>query len=208
VYVPDVFARRDSDALAAHVRAHPLALLVCGGDEEPLVAHVPLVLAEGGPHGTLLGHVARASPLADRLARGAPAAAVFTGPHAYVSPTMYATAGQVPTWNYVAVHASGTPRVLDDPGARDVLERMVACFETDRPAPWRIADLPAAKAAALVREITAFELPIARLTGKWKVGQNRKAVDRLAAADALAASGDPDARAIAAWMRAVADDRG
>jgi transcriptional regulator len=32
---------------------------------------------------------------------------IFQGPHAYVSPTWYASSPAVPTWNYSAVHVYG-----------------------------------------------------------------------------------------------------
>src|SRR5581483_7236234 len=91
-----------------------------------------------GPHGTLLGHVARANPHWREL-EGREVLAVFSGPHAYVSPTWYEAADVVPTWNYVAVHASGTARLVDDPDAlARILTEMVATYERALPRPWSI----------------------------------------------------------------------
>jgi transcriptional regulator len=63
-----------------------------------------------GPHGTLVGHPARANPQWRELA----GQAVFTGPHAYISPTWYGAETVVPTWNYAAVHAYGPAEVVED----------------------------------------------------------------------------------------------
>src|ERR687885_603094 len=73
-----------------------------------------------GAHGTLLGHLARANrhwhAFSDE-ASGPASLVTFQGPHAYVSPSWYEAEVAVPTWNYVAVHAYGRPRIVDDPSA-------------------------------------------------------------------------------------------
>jgi len=207
MYVPTVFAppgpRDDPSAALALIRAHGFATLVTCPGGVPEASHLPLLhVDDGSPRGKLIGHMARANPQWKRFGADE-VMAVFGGPHAYVSPSMYVSPRMVPTWNYAAVHAYGVPRVLDDAGARDVLDRLVAHFEADRPSPWRVADLDAAYTVQLLAAIVAFELPITRLVGKWKVGKNREPVDRLAAADALAASEREDDRAVAALMREV-----
>ncbi len=201
MYVPSLYAPEGRAQVIALIRAHGFATLVTCARGVPEASHLPLLHVEdGSPHGKLLGHMARANPQWRDFT--GEALAVFAGPHAYVSPTMYVSPQMVPTWNYAVVHAYGAPRVLDDAGARDVLDRLVAFYEASRPAPWAVSALDETYAGQLVKAIVAFEIPIARVQGKWKVGQNREAVDRLAAADALAAGGEDD-RAIAALMREV-----
>ena len=110
MYVPDHFAERELAVLHGWLRRFPFALLVtaAGGDFE--ATHLPFWLdAERGPQGTLYGHVARANPHWRCLDGATRALAVFSGPHAYVSPRWYERPS-VPTWNYLAVHAEGVPR--------------------------------------------------------------------------------------------------
>src|SRR5689334_21322792 len=95
------------------IRRHSFATLVTISSSGPVASHLPLLLdAEAGPHGSLLGHMARANPQW-RTAEGE-ALAIFLGPHAYVSPAWYGEPGTVPTWNYVAVHAYGTFRLVEE----------------------------------------------------------------------------------------------
>ncbi|MCA9676958.1 MAG: FMN-binding negative transcriptional regulator, partial [Myxococcales bacterium] len=204
MYAPSSFAQRDRGAIVALMRDHGFAQLVTVADGAPWVSHLPLLhLEDGSAHGVLVGHMARANPQWRHFEAG-DALAVFTGPHAYVSPRYYASPEQVPTWNYAVVHAHGRARAIDDPArARAVLELLVAQYEGDAATPWRVDDLPADKLGRLLQAITAFELPIAGLDGKWKVGQNRAVEDREAAAAALVASGEPVAAAVAALMRAT-----
>jgi transcriptional regulator len=200
MYIPSSFAQRDAASLRSLIADRGFATLVTTGAETPTASHLPLVLADdGSPHGVLLGHMARANPQWRQFDREA--LAVFAGPHAYVSPTWYAGPDHVPTWNYAAVHAYGIARPVGDARALEILELLVARYE---PTPWKVADLPAEKVTQLVAAIVAFEIPIARLEGKWKVGQNREPVDRAAAADALAAQGG-EAAEVAALMRATLD---
>ncbi len=206
MYIPSMFARTDADDLRALIRDHGFATLVTVDGDGPVASHLPLFLVDdGSPHGLLCGHMARANRQWRHFAGGGEALAVFTGPHTYISPTWYGSDGHVPTWNYAVVHAHGAPRLVGDDRAREILERLVDQYEAGQPVPWRLADLDAEYAAGLLAAIVAFEIPIARLEGKWKVGQNRNHGDRTRAADALIAQGGEDATAVAALMHAVLD---
>ena len=100
----------------AFIRSHGFATLFTHGENGMTATHLPLLLdPDAGPHGHLLGHMARANPQWKDIQ--GEALVVFSGPHAYVSPTWYETPGTVPTWNYVAVHAYGPLRLVED---RDV----------------------------------------------------------------------------------------
>jgi len=205
MYVPKPFAETDVARLHALVRAHPFATLVSSAAGELFASHVPLLLdATDGGLGTLHGHVARANPHAAALADGVPSLAIFHGAHAYVSPRWYAGAPNVPTWNYVAVHASGTARALTDPVAvRGLLARTAAAFEAGAGAPWTLEQVPAPWADGLQRAIVAFALPIERLEGKRKLSQNKSAADRAGVVAALRASGLPGDAEVAAAMEAL-----
>jgi transcriptional regulator len=204
VYTPSHFAVSERAATARLMHDHPFATLVTPAVPEPVVSHVPLLLVPGcEPHGTLIGHVARANPhwLAGA---GGESIAIFHGPHAYVSPAWYAEpAKAVPTWNYAVVHAHGTLDVIEDPvETRRVLDALVHRFEANRDPPWTFA-MPERERDALVGAIVAFRIRIRRLTAKFKLSQNRVAVDRTRVAAALDA-GDAESTAVAAWMRQYA----
>ncbi|HJQ59962.1 MAG TPA: FMN-binding negative transcriptional regulator [Vineibacter sp.] len=207
MYVPSHFDLKRTDAVRELMRDRSFATLVTTGDDgAPFVTHLPLLFDDdGSPHGKLVGHVARANPHWRLFDRGTVSLAIFHGPHAYISPNWYASPNLVPTWNYTAVHAYGTPRILkEDTDALAVVERLAACFEASLPQPWSTAKLPAGNALAQMRGIVAFEMPIERLQAKAKIGQNRSPADQRAAADALAARGGEDNTAVAALMRGAA----
>ena len=123
MYLPKHF--EGDEAIGREImRAHSWALLTTTAEDgSPFTTHLSLLWQEtGGPHGSLVGHVARANPHWKLFARPAESLALFWGPHAYVSPTWYTPGAKVPTWNYVTVHAYGRPQIIEDTqGALEVL---------------------------------------------------------------------------------------
>jgi transcriptional regulator len=214
MYIPRAFREARRDVLHGVIRRYAFGTLVSALDGELLATHLPFLLdPDRGPHGTLLGHVARANPHWRGFAGGpdggadgrpgAEALVLFQGPHAYVSPTWYATEGAVPTWNYVAVHAYGRPRLLADAAAvRALLERLVRGFEDPLPAGerWSMERLDGDYAAQMAGAVAAFELPISRLEGKRKLSQNRSPADRRGVVGALRRRGEPLGLDVAALM--------
>jgi transcriptional regulator len=207
MYVPPHFAETRPEVLHRVIRQYPFATLVTLGSEGLTANHLPMEIdPDPAPFGTLLGHVARANPVWRDFAAEQGALAIFQGPQAYVSPSWYPTKRQtgkvVPTWNYVVVHASGPLKVIDDPAwLRAFVERLTNRHEGSRTEPWRVTDAPADYVAQLVRAIVGIELPIARLTGKWKLSQNRSRADQQGVAESLNETGRAEAIALAALMR-------
>ncbi len=208
MYVPDHYVLEDQAAIAGLLRRHGFALLVTAADGMPQASHLPFLFdPERGPKGTLTAHLARANPQAAELERlaaaGGRALVVFQGPHAYVSPTWYGTAPAVPTWNYLAVHAYGTPEIVEGSArVRALLERLVGVHESGMAKPWSLDSQKDTYIGAMIRGILAFEIPVARLDAKAKLNQNKRAEERRAAAAGLRAGGDPQAQELAALMEA------
>jgi transcriptional regulator len=201
MYVPPWFERTDPDELFAFMEARSFALFISTHEGVPFATHLPLLLDRAsGPHGTLVGHVARANPQWRDL-DGKPGLAIFSGPHAYISPAWYESEGVVPTWNYVAVHATGTTHLVDDPDeVIKIVAAMVAVYERNRPIPWQL-DQSAGYVRKLVHGIVGFRLEIERLEGKWKLNQNHPPERRAKVIAALESSASPDELEIAQLMR-------
>ena len=206
LYVPKSFSIDDQAALDQLIDEHPFATLVTPSAPEPYVSHLPL-LRQTGEDGkpALIGHFAGANPHAQH-AGGVSSIAIFHGPHAYVSPTWYAEPSlHVPTWNVATVHVHGRLELLPSPvDAERVLTALVERFEGSADGAWRFS-MQGRQRDALVAGIAAFRIVIERVTGKFKLSQNRTPVDRRRVIDALADGEHADDRATAAWMRRFAD---
>ncbi len=202
MYIPPPFAVEDRDKLFQAIDDYSFALLVSGSGDSLVGSHLPLLLDRtSGEHGTLVGHMARAN-LQWQTAAGQPVLAVFSGPHAYISPTWYSAPRTVPTWNYVAVHAYGALELIEDePTVLALLHRTVERYEASQPQPWKLADQPADFIAGLANQIVAFRIPIERLEGKWKLNQNHLAERRERVVAALEQQEGENALAIASLMR-------
>ena len=199
MYVPKHFEERDPDILSALMRQFNFALLVTARNGVPVGTHVPLHVDDGDKTGRLLGHLARANDHWQDFDGEREAMAVFQGPHSYISPNWYVSEGQVPTWNYATVHAYGKPRVMQDPGeVTDVLWQLVGDNENDATGNWSMDKLSKEKVTANLRSIIAFEMPIERLEGKFKMSQNREAEDAQGAANGVRAASGADADTVAA----------
>lgn len=207
MYTPTAFSVTDDGRLHALMRDYPFAAMVTAGADGLHSTHLPfMVNPKRGAHGTLLGHVARANPHWRHFDGKLEATAIFTGPHAYVSPTWYTSPRTVPTWNYAAVHAHGRPRVIGDKArVRAMLESLVERHEAAFDTPWTL-DQAGPDLDRQLDHIVAFEMEITRLEGKFKLNQNRSRADREGVVQALADSEDSLQRAIAEAMRGQMDD--
>jgi transcriptional regulator len=129
---------------------------------------------------------------------------------ARIRPTWYAAELAVPTWNYTAVHATGTPRLIAEPERIvAMMEEIIEFFEAPRPDRWPGA-LPAEYRDKMIGAIVAFEIEITRVEGKYKLSQNRPAEDIDQVIAALSQSADQTEREVAEMMRrgrAAADTR-
>ena len=199
MYIPKHFAHHDQSDLKTVMRTYAFATVFASVDGEPFASHAP-VRVDDSAKGVLRieGHVASANPHS-RALDGARVMVVFHGPHTYVSPTLYRSAGRVPTWNYIAVHATGVARSIDDLAAKHaLLTRLIDDHEPSFNATF--AQFDARHRDALLSAITGFDIVVDKLEGKFKLGQNRLA-DNVPGMQAAHETGDADRRAIAQWMK-------
>jgi transcriptional regulator len=207
VYVPPHFEEQRIEVLGQLIREYPLGTLVTL-DAQGLNANpIPFEFdPDPEPLGTLRGHVARANPLWRDFSRAVDALVVFLGPQSYITPSWYPTKAQsgevVPTYNYLAVHAYGSLRIRHEADwLRALVTRLSERFEAKRAEPWRLTDAPATFVEQQLRAIVGLELKLTRVIGKWKVSQNRPAVDRAGVVAGLSQSADPASVTLARWVK-------
>jgi transcriptional regulator len=202
MYRPRAYAIDDPEFLHAAIRARRFGTIaaVLGGAVQ--FAYAPVALdTGGGPRGRIRFHLARVNPLADL--DNAPVRLSFLGPDAYISPDWYETHALVPTWNYIAVEASGMARRLDDFALRQLLADISASEEVQlapKP-PWTMDKMPEHRMTALLGAIRGFEVTLDTLEGKLKLSQDKNAADVAGVIAGLEARGDPASLAVADAMR-------
>ncbi len=202
MYRPRHYDIDDVQVLHRFMQDQSFALLVTTEDGAPFASHIPLLLDQDtGDQGRLLGHVAKANPQWQAFDGKTEAMAVFWGPHAYISPSWYETETMVPTWNYVTVHAYGKPTVIDDPETvRQGQAQLVDTYESEATGKWSMDRLPDDYLGKMLKGIVAFEMPIGRLEGKFKLNQKSSAADREGAIKGLRQTGNAEAEEVARLM--------
>ena len=184
----------------AFVRARGFGTLAVNADAGPLLSHVPVLLSPDAGRAEM--HLVRSNPIA-RLAMPVPAVIAVTGPDGYVSPDWYGVDGQVPTWNYVAVHLRGRLVALPPGNMSAHLDRLSDHFEARiaGKAPWRADKMDAEVLDRMMRQIIPVTLEVDGIEGTWKLSQNKPDAVRLRAADHVAGGTGAELAELARLMR-------
>ena len=196
MYVPAHFNEPRTEVLHDLVRQYPFGMLVTHGASGLDANHIPFELdPQQGEMGMLTAHVARANPVWQDVANGDEVMVVFRAADAYVSPNWYPSKHefhkQVPTWNYMVVHAYGRITIRDDERfVRGMVARLTRTHEASQPTPWRMTDSPKEFIDTMLKAIVGLEVQITRLVGKSKLSQNKDVGDIRGAGNALKTKGD------------------
>ena len=172
MYTPKHYAVTDRPKMFDFMKDNSFGILFSHTGGEPMASHLPFMIDEnGGKQGLVLGNMAKANNQW-RYADGQQVLVVFHGPHTYVSPTWYQDEEVVPTWNYVAVHATGIFRAMEDRvEVEESVGRLVDQHEASQPKPWQ-PDFQSTYSDQMLKRIVAFQIEITSLQGKWKLNQN------------------------------------
>jgi transcriptional regulator len=204
MYIPASFQETDINKLHDFIEQHSFATLISQHESEPIASHLPLLLdRKSSSNGRLIGHMARANPQWQSAA-GQHVLVIFHGPHAYISPTWYEAQNVVPTWNYIAVHAYGLFRLIEDQDRLlEIVSQTVRQYESPRPQPWSMDSPDSEFIDKLLSAIVGFEIDIERLEGKWKLNQNHPPERREKVICGLRETARHDEMQIADWMDAL-----
>ena len=188
MYLPKYYEVNDRTKLFDLMKSNSFAILFSHTGEEPMASHLPFIIDETGEEkGLILGHMAKANRQW-RYADGQQVMVVFHGPHTYVSPTWYQEEDAVPTWNYTAVHATGTFKATEEPAVmEDMVARLTAQHEASQPQPWQM-DFSTDYASQMMKRVVAFQIDITSIQGKWKLNQNQSDARRERVAAKLGSS--------------------
>ncbi|QZN91209.1 FMN-binding negative transcriptional regulator [Idiomarina abyssalis] len=179
MYVPKHFKEDDNAKLHEYIRDYGFGVLIVADEDGIEANHLPFHLSceESDSLGTLQCHVARNNPVWQRLKDGGQVLAVFQGPDGYVSPSWYPSKAEtgrvVPTWNYLAVHAAGEAKIVEDATwLKHHLTQLTDQHESGMKEPWQVDDAPQDFTDRLVKAIVGIEIEVETLTGKLKASQN------------------------------------
>ncbi len=206
MYIPRHNEENRLSVMRALMVSQPLATLVTAGASGLFASHVPMLLEDDGSEfGVLKCHISRANTHWRNYAPTVDALAIFTGHQHYITPTWYPGTKEhgeeVPTWNYVVVHAYGPLKVIQDhQWLLTNVEKLTNIHEAGSPVPWKVSDAPEDLIRSQLKGIVGLEVPIRRLEGKWKVSQNRTERERNGVIEGLEKLNTPESLAMKALV--------
>lgn len=210
MYIPADFEIPQIDVMHQLIKQHALGILFTHGMSGLDANHLPFELSiEQSELGVLHAHVSRQNPIWQDIKDGDDVLVVFRAGDAYISPQWYPSKHehhqQVPTWNYMVIHAYGKVKIHDDERyVRGVVARLTRTHEATQAEPWKMSDAPKDYLEPMLKEIVGIEIKITKLQGKAKLGQNKEYRDVLGVANALTQNGQ---HAIGGAMHQVAESK-
>ena len=200
MYIPKFFLEEDEEKILAFMREYNFAALVTAENDFPAATHLPFIIEKRAEKIILSAHMAKANAHWKQLGRQI--LVIFQEPHAYISPLLYGETPNVPTWNYVAVHAYGHAKIFDETENLALLEKQIAVFDekyfqTD----WQEISVDYKK--NLAKGVVAFEIEVADLQAKKKLNQNKTGQTAENVIAAFEKSDRENERLIAEYMKEV-----
>ncbi|QKJ29986.1 FMN-binding negative transcriptional regulator [Mucilaginibacter mali] len=199
MYIPKHFQLDDRQEAVAFMQRYSFATLITANNNYPQATHMPFLVKQQDDELILSSHFARANAQAADIEK-ATALVIFTEPHAYISPVNYEKEQNVPTWNYIAIHAYGQAKIVHDTDKQlQVLDKMVAFYDIAYARQWE--KLPMDYKLKMIKGIIAFDIVVTDLQAKKKLSQNRTETERNNIIKSLSDSPHNTEKEIAEYMK-------
>jgi transcriptional regulator len=199
MYIPKTNLTTNKNEIVAFMQRFSFASIVTTKDNFPTATHLPFLITLKEDEVVLTSHFAKANEQWKDV-EAVTNLVIFNEPHAYISPTHYDTALNVPTWNYIAVHAYGQAKLITEP--EKTLKLLEATIDNYEPAYRQQWDnMPEDFKTKMAKGIVAFEIVVTDLQAKKKLSQNKSDNEKEKIVAALSKSDDTNEKLIAEYMQ-------
>lgn len=199
MYIHPLNRWEEAPEIVEFIQKNSFATLVSTISGRPWATHIPLMLSEDKNGEAILhGHIAKANPQWKELQEEV--LVIFQGPHAYISSSWY-NHENVPTWNYLAVHAYCTIRLIEGDELMDHLKSLVDRFEEGKPNRVSVETMSEKYLESQLKGLIGVELKVKEVHSSAKLSQNRDAVNYKNIAQQLEASPFETEKEIAVEMK-------
>lgn len=204
MYIPPYYKENDEQKLIEFMQAYNFATLISTSDSNMCATHLPFVIEKRGEKLILVCHMAKANPQWQVFTQNE-VLVIFQGPHAYISPTHYEKQQNVPTWNYIAVHATGKTKIISEPSeVISLMEKTINLFEKAFYEQWK--SLSPEYVNGMLKAIVGFEIEVTKLEGKFKLSQNKTKNEQKNIVDSLGKNEDTAQTEISKEMKKKLQD--
>jgi len=205
MYTPSFNSFTDGQEIIAFMQRYSFATIVTAVNGVPEATHLPFLVREENGKVYLLSHFAKANPQSVQIIDNT-SLVIFTEPHAYISPKNYEKEENVPTWNYIAVHAYGKAAVIEEEAKKaELLQHTIEFYDKGYLQQW--SGLSDQYKSKMMKGIVAFEIEVTDLQAKKKLSQNRSEQEQKNIIQSLSQSHDTNEQEIAAYMSKLPDEQ-
>jgi transcriptional regulator len=176
MYTPKQFEFKNDIEKIAFMKQYSFATIVTNKGDLPIATQLPFFIEENADNLILRAHFAGANEQVRYIEENT-SLVIFSEPHAYISPVHYDKVESVPTWDYIAVHAYGSAKIIHDENAKaKALEQMILFYEPGYLDQWNTLSEEFKK--GMMRRIVVFDLEVTDLQGQKKLSQNKSEIER------------------------------
>jgi len=188
----------DKKKIVDFMNRFSFATLITSKNDFPIATHLPFIIREENDKLFLYSHVAKQNEQWKHIEENL-ILVIFTEPHAYISPTNYEKEINVPTWNYISIHAYGKGQLLTrHEDMISLLEGTIDNYETSYREQWN--RLPDKYRLGQMMGIAGFKIEVTEIQAKEKLSQNKTHNEQQKIIDTLAASSDANEQITAEYM--------
>ena len=198
MYILKINATSNKEETIAFMQQFSFATIITAKDSLPVATHLPFIVTIKEDKIILTAHFAKANDQWKDIEHNK-ILVIFSEPHAYISPKNYDTALNVPTWNYISVHAYGQGKLITNAAeVMTVLEATINNYESAYLQQWN--NFAEDYKLKMINGIVAFEIVVTDLQAKKKLSQNRTATEKQKIIEQLSKSNDSNEKLIAGFM--------
>ena len=199
MYIPKINLTTDTEEIISFMRQFSFATIITAKNGLPTASHLPFLISKREETIVLTAHFARANDHWEQIETNQ-VLVIFSQPHAYISPQNYDKELNVPTWNYISIHAYGKGVLIMEPNKTlEILEATINNYEPSYKVQWDKS--PEDFKTKMIKGIVAVEITVTELQAKKKLSQNRSELEQKRIIDSLSKSSDSNEQLIAQYMQ-------
>ncbi len=199
MYIPKTNLTTDKTEIVAFMKQFSFATIITAKDSFPIATHLPFLVTTTEDNIILTSHFAKANEHWQDIENNK-ILVIFSEPHAYISTKNYDKELNVPTWNYISIHAYGQGKLITETEKTfEILEATIDNYETSYRQQWD--NFPDDYKLKMSKGIVAFEILITDLQAKKKLSQNRTDTEKNKIIETLSKSNDTNEKLIADYMK-------
>ena len=199
MYIPEFNRLTDRNEIVDFMKQFSFANIISARNNLPVATPLPFIISLKDDQIILSSHFAKANEQWMDIENNQ-VLIIFSEPHAYISPVNYDTLLNVPTWNYISVHAYGKGKLItESEEVTRILEATIDTFEGAYRQQWD--NFPEEYKLKMSKGIVAFEILVTDIKAKKKLSQNRSEDEKQRIIKSLSESEDSNEKHIAAFMK-------